>query len=146
MISNYFSVSPSIAGWEIIVFMAESLAGTVVIGKLVDLVNDNSVLLSWILLTETISLVILFPVITRYLGFVIIIIDLFVLGVLAGGSNPSILYAVKQIFTVSRVSTGASLCMTIAGIFTAAILRLIGSMILIYQIAEKVALIKFFYK
>lgn len=46
MISSYFSVSPSIVGWGIIMFMAGSLAGTVVIGKLVDLVNVNSVLLS----------------------------------------------------------------------------------------------------
>lgn len=137
MISSYFSVSPSIAGWGIIMFMAGSLAGTVVIGKLVDLVNDNSVLLSWILLIETISLVILFPVVAQCLGFVIIIIDLFVLGFLTGGSIPSILHAVKQIFTVSLVSTGASLCMTVAGIFTAAILPLIGWMISMYQIAEK---------
>lgn len=35
MISSYFSVSPSIVGWGIIMFMAGSLAGTVVIGKLV---------------------------------------------------------------------------------------------------------------
>lgn len=59
------------------------------------------------------------------------------LGFLADRSIPSILHAVKQIFTVSLVRTGASLCMTVAGIFTAAILPLIGWMISIYQIAEK---------
>ena len=68
------------------------------------------------------------------------------LGFLADRSIPSILHAVKQIFTVSLVRTGASLCMTVAGIFTAAILPLIGWMISIYQIAEKSSFDEIFYK
>lgn len=135
MLSYYFSINTSIAGWGMIFFMLGNVFGTILFGRLVDLSKNVYILLAVPFLIRVILLFLLFPSSARYIGFYFITLDLFIFGIMAGGVIPPVLYFVKRIFNVSFISTGASICMTFAGVITAITLPLVGWAV---QVSQKI--------
>jgi MFS family permease len=127
MLTHYFKIDSTVAGTSFVAFMIGNIVGSIVVGRLVDYVGNTQKLLGWMFIVRIICLAMLIPSIARTFGLFWVTLDLFGLGFVSGGAIPAILASVKKIFTISYMSTGASICMTIAGVFTAMLLPLVGA-------------------
>jgi len=77
-------------------------------------------------LLRTGSLVLLAPVVGKQAGLWLVFASFTVLGFIAGGMTPMILKAVRSIYSVARLGTGAAINTTAAGLLTGALQPVLG--------------------
>ncbi len=110
----------------LLLFMASCMAGSVAFGYVADRIKSLGRAHVLMCLLRTGSLVLLAPAVGRSAGLGAVFAGFAVLGLIAGGMTPMILKAVRSIYSVARLGTGAAINTTSAGLLTGALQPILG--------------------
>lgn len=126
LLTDAFAMERHNATAALLVFMASCMVGSVVFGYVADRVQSVGRAHVLMCLLRTGSLALLAPAIGRVTGVGAVVACFIVLGLIAGGMTPMILKAVRSIYSVARLGTGAAINTTSAGLLTGALQPVLG--------------------
>ncbi|MGM4929538.1 MFS transporter [Tardiphaga sp. 619_E2_N8_5] len=126
LLTDVFDMPRHHATATLLVFMACCMAGSVVFGYAADRIRSVGRAHILMCLLRTGSLILLAPAVGQLTGPDAIVAGFAVLGLIAGGMTPMILKAVRSIYSVARLGTGAAINTTAAGLLTGALQPVLG--------------------
>lgn len=131
LLTDAFELRRDVATVMLLLFMASCMAGSVAFGYVADRVRSLALAHVVMCLLRTASLLALAPAVGTLTGLPAVAVAFTVLGLVAGGMTPMILKAVRSIYSVARLGTGAAINTTSAGLLTG-LLQLVLGYVLIW--------------
>jgi MFS family permease len=126
LLTDVFDMQRHNATATLLLFMASCMVGSIVFGYIADQIRSPGRAHVLMCLFRTGSLVLLAPAVGGLTGLSAVVAGFIVLGLIAGGMTPMILKAVRNIYSVARIGTGAAINTTSAGLLTGALQPLLG--------------------
>ncbi|MGO4714376.1 MFS transporter [Bradyrhizobium sp. 2TAF24] len=110
----------------LLLFMTSCMIGSIGFGFIADRTRSLRRVHVTMCLVRTASLVLLAPAVSGWMGLGTVVASFTALGLIAGGMTPMILKAVRSIYSVARLGTGAAINTTSAGLLTAGLQPILG--------------------
>jgi MFS family permease len=126
LLTDAYGLERHHATTALVLFMVGCMVGSVVFGHFVDRIQSLVRAHILMCLLRSGCLALLIPTIGTAIGLEAVFGAFVILGLVAGGMTPMILKAVRNIYSVARLGTGAAINTTSAGLLTASLQPVLG--------------------
>ncbi|ARP89085.1 hypothetical protein CAL14_01210 [Bordetella genomosp. 9] len=129
MVRDTLGIAKEQASTCILAFLVSNVIGSIVLGHMADRIRNVRRALVWNCLLRAAILLALLPALLASFGYAYAIACFAALGLVAGGTVPLVLKAVRKVYSTEMIGIGASFNTTLAGIVAALVQPLVGTLL-----------------